>query len=56
LTVSPSLRLYSFNSFPSASAFPLNNNLWASAGGATWTVASWVFIDDIVSVGRTLSL
>ena len=51
LTVSPSLiLLYSWSSFPSASAFPLNKSRWASAEGAEGSAASCAFIAEIVSV------
>lgn len=54
LIVSPSLiLLYSLSSFPSASAFPLNKSRCASAGGAKGSVASCVFIAEIVSVNLT---
>lgn len=53
LTVSPSLTLYSFRSFPSARAFPFNRSRCASAGGAKGCDASCDLIEEIVSVGWT---
>lgn len=46
--------LYSFNSFASARALPFNKSLWASAGGAFGTAASWALMAAIVSVGWTV--
>lgn len=49
-TVSPSFTGYSFNSFPSASAFPRSKRRCASAGGAPGCVARIALMDDMVSV------
>jgi hypothetical protein len=53
-SVSPSLMLYSFKSFPSCSAFPFKSSRCASAGGAEGKEDSWAFIVEIESVGCTL--
>lgn len=53
LTVSPSCTLYSFKSFPPASAFPLSKRRWVSDGGAPDCVASCDLMDEIESVSWT---